>query len=71
VLTLADGGATVSAAGLTLSQGDALASEYDGIYARFARLLAGRESEVDLAPLIHVADAFMLGRRLITDPFVE
>ncbi|WP_413203445.1 Gfo/Idh/MocA family protein [Rhodospirillum sp. A1_3_36] len=71
VLTLADGGATVSAAGQSLSEGDALASEYDGIYARFARLLAGRESEVDLSPLIHVADAFMLGRRLITDPFVE
>lgn len=70
-LTLADGGATVFAGDRKLSQGDALGSEYDGIYTRFARLLAERTSEVDLAPLVHVADAFMLGRRLTTDPFIE
>ncbi len=71
VLTLSDGGATVSAAGQSLSRGDALASEYDGIYARFAQLVADRRSEVDLSPLVHVADAFMLGRRLTTAPFIE
>ncbi|MAM73888.1 MAG: galactose 1-dehydrogenase [Tistrella sp.] len=71
VLSLADGGATVSAGGQNLSQGEALGSEYDGLYARFARLIATRTSEVDLSPLKHVADAFMLGRRLTTDPFIE
>lgn len=70
-LELSDGGATVTGGGRALSQGEALASEYDGVYARFADLLARRETEVDAAPLVHVADAFMLGRRLTTDPFVE
>lgn len=70
-LDLSDGGARVTAAGRTLSQAEALASEYDGVYARFADLLARRDSEVDIAPLVHVADAFLLGRRLITDPFVD
>lgn len=46
-------------------------AEYDGIYARFAELLARRESDVDLAPLVHVADAFMLGRRTIVEPFLD
>ncbi|WP_142846339.1 Gfo/Idh/MocA family protein [Telmatospirillum sp. J64-1] len=70
-LHLSGGGATVTAAGRDLAKGDALDSEYDGVYARFADLLARRESEVDVTPLMHVADAFMLGRRLTTDPFVE
>lgn len=37
--------------------------EYPGLYARFAELVARRESDVDVAPLRHVADAFLLGRR--------
>jgi len=68
-ITLTEGGARVSANGLDLSHGTALQSEYDGIYRRFADLLAQRKSEVDLAPLRHVADAFMLGRRIGTAPF--
>jgi len=28
-------------------------------------------SDVDLSPLIHVADAFMLGRRHAVEPFIE
>lgn len=44
-------------------------AEYDGIYTRFAHLLRAGESDVDLTPLVHVADAFMLGRRIATDPF--
>lgn len=43
--------------------------EYPGLYKRFAGLIAGQRSDVDLDPLVHVADAFMLGRRLTTDPF--
>ena len=34
-----------------------------------ARLVATGTSDVDLAPLIHVADAMLLGRRIVTDPF--
>ncbi len=47
----------------------ALRGEYDTIYARFAELVAAGARDVDLAPLVHVADAFMLGRRNVTDPF--
>jgi D-galactose 1-dehydrogenase len=43
--------------------------EYAGIYRRFAELVRSAAIEVDLAPLLHVADAFMLGRRLTVEPF--
>jgi D-galactose 1-dehydrogenase len=43
--------------------------EYEDIYDRFAELLRDRRSLVDAAPLRLVADAFMAGRRLGTDPF--
>jgi D-galactose 1-dehydrogenase len=43
--------------------------EYAALYARFAELVRSRESEVDLAPLYHVADAFTLGRRVLVAPF--
>jgi D-galactose 1-dehydrogenase len=33
------------------------------------RLVADGTSDVDLAPLVHVADAMLLGRRITTDPF--
>ena len=46
-------------------------AEYEGIYRRFANLLGRGESAVDTAPFGLVADAFMVGRRLMTDPFVE
>lgn len=46
-------------------------TEYDGIYERFAALLNAGTSDVDLAPLVHVADAFMLGKRLVTEAFYD
>ena len=42
-----------------------------GIYRRFVELIANRRSDVDLAPLHHVADAFMLGRRRDVEPFED
>lgn len=45
--------------------------EYQGLYARFAELIANRRSEVDVAPLRQVADAFLYGHREPTDAFVE
>ena len=45
------------------------AHEYEDIYDRFAELLRERRSLVDAAPLRLVADAFLVGRRLVTDPF--
>jgi D-galactose 1-dehydrogenase/L-arabinose 1- dehydrogenase len=37
--------------------------EYPRLYARFADLIAGGESDVDVSPLRLVADAFLLGER--------
>lgn len=68
-VVLQDGGATVLIDGKSVSADEALASEYDGIYAHFAELLATRGSDVDLSPLVHVADAFMLGKRVTTEAF--
>ncbi len=68
-LTLVDGGARVDIDGIELAVDGPPASEYDGIYARFAELLATGQSDVDVAPLTHVADAFLIGRRITTGPF--
>jgi len=46
-------------------------SEYRLIYRRFAELIANGVSDVDLSPLVHVADAFLLGRRRDVEPFDE
>jgi D-galactose 1-dehydrogenase len=44
-------------------------AEYDAIYAHMAALLDTGASDVDVAPLRQVADAFMLGRRSVVEPF--
>jgi D-galactose 1-dehydrogenase len=46
-------------------------AEYPGIYRRFVDLVGRGASDVDLVPLVHVADAFLLGRRLVVEAFVE
>lgn len=43
--------------------------EYPALYARMSGLVARGESEVDLAPMVHVADAMTLGRRNVVAPF--
>lgn len=43
--------------------------EYRRLYARFADLVAAGASEVDPAPLMLVADAFMIGRRHAVEAF--
>jgi D-galactose 1-dehydrogenase len=43
--------------------------EYPSLYARMAGLVRAGQSEVDLAPMVHVADALTLGRRVVTDAF--
>jgi D-galactose 1-dehydrogenase len=46
-------------------------AEYPGLYARFVELIATGASDVDVTPLRHVADAFLLGRRVAAPAFVE
>ncbi|NDV00073.1 Gfo/Idh/MocA family protein [Pseudoroseicyclus tamaricis] len=64
---LSHGGARFSVAGEEIAGGED--REYPGLYARFAELIAAGESEVDLSPLTHVADAFTLGQRRRAAPF--
>lgn len=44
-------------------------AEYPMLYRRFAEIIRAGLSDVDLAPLQHVADAFMLGKRIVAAPF--
>jgi D-galactose 1-dehydrogenase len=68
-LTLSFGGSRLVHDGQTLV--DEEQAEYCGIYQRFVELITSRVSDVDLSPLVHVADAFMLGRRREVEPFIE
>jgi len=68
-LTLSSGGSCLVHDDRTLV--DEKQAEYRGIYRRFVELIASRVSDVDLSPLVHVADAFMLGRRIEVEPFLE
>ena len=45
--------------------------EYTQLYAHFAELVRGRRSDVELAPLQLVADAFLCGPTTEVDPFIE
>ncbi len=50
---------------------DAAKAEYPALYRRFRELAVSGESDVDLAPLQLVADAFLLGRRRTVEPFED
>lgn len=82
-LTLAEGGARLlldgveqAAPGMGLDDATdgsnpLLAGEYTQLYAEMARLAAEGRSEMDLSPMIHVADCFLLGRRRVVEEFHE
>lgn len=65
---LRDGGAHLFVDGT--EQALAPHGEYPSIYDRFAELIESGASEVDREPLRIVADAFMIGRRELIEPFV-
>jgi D-galactose 1-dehydrogenase len=68
-VTLASGGRRLIHGERTLV--DAEKAEYPAIYQRFLELIANGVFDVDLSPLIHVADAFMLGHRRDVEPFED
>jgi D-galactose 1-dehydrogenase len=68
-MVLAEGGAKLSIDGKLVH--DEPEKEYPALYARFAEIIKTGQSDVDLAPLRHVADAFMLGRRKFVDAFFD
>jgi predicted dehydrogenase len=64
-LRLSRGGAALAIDGRPSGTDAAMAGEYPRLYARFAELCAGGESEVDWRPFQLVADAFLVGERRI------
>lgn len=66
-MVLSEGGAKLSIDGKLVH--DEPEQEYPMLYKRFAEIIKAGRSDVDLAPLRHVADAFMLGRRKFVDAF--
>ena len=68
-LELKDGGARMLVDGAETTRGPD--REYPAIYRRFAGLIARRESDVDASPLRICADAFLMGRRVYTEPFLD
>jgi D-galactose 1-dehydrogenase len=68
-MTLSSGGARLEVDGKVLAE--APDEEYRGLYRRFVELAATGASDVDLTPLRLVADAFLLGRRTVVEPFVD
>ena len=69
ILKLQAGGSRLEIDGRVLV--DEQPAEYQGIYEQFDALLRQGRSDVDDQPLRLVADAFMLGRRLQAEPFVD
>ncbi|KRA82631.1 Gfo/Idh/MocA family protein [Altererythrobacter sp. Root672] len=67
-LKLSEGGAKLSLPS-ELHQGKN--GEYPALYARFSDLVRNGESEFDTDPLRLVADAFLRGRTIRTDPFFD
>ena len=68
-LQLSKGGSEIVIDGEPVSVG--AEEEYPDIYRKFSSLLKSGTSDVDIAPLRHVADAFLLGKRVVTDPFFD
>lgn len=66
-LSLHDGGARLVIDGNEVEAG--ADREYPALYDRMAELVKTGASEVDLAPMIHVADALTLGKRVVVAPF--
>lgn len=68
-LLLSHGGNALAINGVPQSVGEE--EEYPALYRRFAELVRAGRSDVDLAPLRLVADAFLTGRLYPSDPFFD
>lgn len=68
-LALRMGGNVLEIGGQPTAGENTIMGEYPALYARMADLLRTGASDVDLAPMVHVADALTLGERITTDAF--
>ena len=69
LLELKMGGNRLFLDGREVAGEDTIMGEYPKLYARMADLVRTGQSDVDLAPMVHVADALTLGKRVVTDAF--
>ena len=67
-LPLDDGGARMAVDGSPVEVAEG-PGEYPRLYARMAELVPEAGIDMDLAPFVHVADAYMLGERRVVAPF--
>ncbi len=68
-LVLSQGGGELTCDGVPQPVADA--SAYPRLYRHFAQLIAETRSDVDVAPLRHVADAFLRARRIEVEAFED
>ena len=69
-MLLTNGGANMYVDGEELGEHHSgLDGEYPRLYAKMAELVRAGGIDMDLRPLRHVADAFLLGRRSVVEPF--
>ncbi len=68
-LALRMGGNRLEIDGVEKAGENSIMGEYPALYARMADLVARGASDVDLAPAVHVADAFALGARQTVPAF--
>jgi D-galactose 1-dehydrogenase len=68
-LALRMGGNVLEIDGKPAGGENSIMGEYPSLYARMAELVRNRRSDVDLSPMVHVADALTLGRRKTTAAF--
>lgn len=68
-LALRMGGNVLEIDGKPSAGENTIMGEYPALYARMAALVRTGVCDVDLAPMVHVADALTLGERITTDAF--
>jgi D-galactose 1-dehydrogenase len=68
-MVLSGGGSKLAVDGRVVH--DEPEAEYPMLYRHFAEIVRAGVSDVDLAPLQHVADAFMLGKRNVVEAFFD
>ena len=68
-LTLRMGGNVLEVDGKAVAGENTIMGEYPALYARMTDLIATGACDVDLAPMVHVADVMTLGTRAYTEAF--
>lgn len=68
-MVLDKGGAEMTVNGTPVARPEGALGEYPTLYAQMARLVKTGGTDMDLSPLRHVADAFMLGERITVEGF--